>query len=195
MFVLSDAFDSWACRSAYQIGIAPTVPCNGGTRPGMTADGPIPLSVNQAVAETGEQAWRAVASINSEVTQMRALWLSPTSRLNYAIEFQRCGHIGTLGYNTSNTPLRTMLKSHPESGDVYLFAVNVDNAGLTMRVSLSSDSLLLPTRLSTCFESGRSVPVNVSTNSFEDNFVPFDVHVYCLPVHPVGRCLQGCLEA
>lgn len=160
-------WDSFATRdilggSRGLVGVRPTVPVS---YPEQTS-GFVP---SQETIQKAEEAWRGITELNAELALLEPIILQKTSAEPYRVIVSEQANPWA--------PIRTMLKSM--NGDLYLFAVNIDNAETDAefrfeRAVVSGEVL---------FEQRK---VEITDRVVSDHFEPFDVHIYRLQLDEAG---------
>ncbi len=157
-------WDTYVCRDGDVIGMSPdpqTAYLEGGpNRPKPSPAKPMQLALSRAL-------WIAAAQINTEIRELMPALLSPTApeKAGYSVKVE--------GQGVGETPLRCLLKTHPEGGYV-LLTVNLDDAVLNAEHAFAG-GLQSATPL---YENRPPYEVKAGQKSFSDVYEPFDVHVY-----------------
>lgn len=110
--------------------------------------------------------WDAAAHINTELGRLTPVILAPTvgEDVGYSLEVE--------GEPVTESPIRALLKPHPERGFV-LLTVNLDNAVLKARIAFESPL----TRVQPLFENRSEMEISSGTRAFTVDYEPFDTHV------------------
>lgn len=160
------ALDSYITREAMVIGMSPnpqaTISPAPGTPGALRRNTPAtPMQLIQ-----GKACWDAAAQINSEIAELTPIILSPTvgREFDYRVEIE--------GAAVTDSPLRCLLKPHPDGGYV-LLSVNLDDAVL-------SATWRFPTALAkvqALFENQPALAIEQDKQSFTVRYEPFETHV------------------
>lgn len=157
-------WDTYVCRDGGVMGMAPdpqTTYLTGG--PGKPHPTPVkPMEIAESAA-----LWRAAAAINRELRELTPALLSSTvpASVKYSLT--------TSGEPISETPLRCLLKQHPDGGWV-LLTVNLDDAVI-------KGTYAFPAGLKSVqplFEERPALTLKDDRQGFEDMYDPFEAHVY-----------------
>jgi hypothetical protein len=163
--ILYFALDSYVARDSGVIGIAPDpkvtytpVPKREGD-PHRTPATPIQLIKARAL-------WDAMAQINKEIAELTPSILSPTvgQDFPYAVD--------VAGTAPTPSPIRCLLKPHPDGGFV-LLTVNMDDA--VLKATYTMPSVVRSAEL--MFENQESCKLSTDGKSFAVAYDPFDSHV------------------
>jgi hypothetical protein len=156
--------DSYVCRDGGVMGMAPdprTAYSPGG--PNQTHRSPIkPMEIAQAKA-----LWTATTFLNRELKELTPSLLSPTvaEQVKYSVK--------TEGQPVSDTPIRCLLKPHPQGGYV-LLTVNLDDAVMKATFEFPAGFK----SVEPLFEERPAFELKPGQKTFEDMYDPFEVHVY-----------------
>ncbi|MBT5109933.1 MAG: hypothetical protein HOM25_14740 [Rhodospirillaceae bacterium] len=120
------AHDSFVTRDGQVLGAAPRAEIDYGDSPDYNRDGEPPLTVSQEDVANSRLLWSAIARLNGELTRLAPAILSPTARVDYAVEIEG-------GADGGDAPVRTLLKDTGEG--LVLIAVNVENKPVRVRFS------------------------------------------------------------
>jgi hypothetical protein len=157
-------WDTYVCRDGNVIGMSPDPQVayleSGPNRPHPSPAKPIQMLQSKAL-------WMAAKQINSEIKTMEPSLLSPT--VGHEVRYS----VTTKGRHITETPIRSLLKPHPDSGYI-LLAVNLDDAVLFTTFAFPN-GLKTVTPL---FENREPFSIKPDQVNFTDRFEPFDVHVY-----------------
>jgi hypothetical protein len=124
------AMDSYVSRAGAVTGIGPRELLN---ETYFTTSTQALTRASPILLDMAADAWAGVATINTELRALMPMLFAPTSNASYSVSFGRNLVGNLLGTaNTSATPIRTLRKHIPGTGDV-LMAVNVDRAPLNAR--------------------------------------------------------------
>jgi hypothetical protein len=152
--------DSLHSRRGTVLGMSPNPKVSYGEKSGAPYASPIEMINAKALWETAKQ-------INGELKELTPVLLSPTVGDDYAYA------VDVKGKGVTTSPVRAMLKPHPEGGYV-LLTVNLDDAVLdvTFRFPgpLKSAQLM--------FENQPAKGLAAPATTFVEHFEPFDTHVY-----------------
>lgn len=157
-------WDTYVCRDGDVMGMAPdpqVAYSPGG--PGFTKPSPAkPLELVESRA-----LWEAARQVNTEIKQLTPSLLSPTvgEEVKYSLK--------TEGTGVSPSPIRCLLKPHPEGGYV-LLTVNLDDA--VMKVTYEFAGGLRS--VEPLFENRAAFELQPEQKTFEDMYDPFETHVY-----------------
>jgi hypothetical protein len=157
-------WDTYVCRDGNVIGMSPD-PQVTYLEPGPNRPNPSPAKPMQLVQS--KALWTAAKQINSEIKTMEPSLLSPTvgKEVRYTVK--------TKGQHVTDTPIRCLLKPHPDGGYI-LLAVNLDDAVLLTTFEFPGGLK----SVSPLFENRDPYTIKPSKTNFSDRFEPFDVHVY-----------------
>jgi len=122
------SLDSFVTRDDGVIGISPDTLSEYGPAPDYNGDGRPPLVADDALLKASRTLWSAASSLNRELAALQAELLTATSPRDYMLEIA--------GHSHSPVPIRTLLKER--DGIATLFAVNLDNRPLQMRVTFDT---------------------------------------------------------
>jgi hypothetical protein len=157
-------WDTYVCRDGDVIGMSPD-PRAAYLEPGPNKPKPAfarPMQLAQSKA-----LWMAAEQINSEIHELTPSLLSPTVGEDVAYT------AAIEGDAVSPSPIRCLLKPHPDGGYI-LLTVNLDDSVLGVTYDFPGGlSSVAP-----LFENRDPVEVEEGTTTFEDLCEPFDVHVY-----------------
>lgn len=157
-------WDTFVCRDGNVMGMSPDpqVAYSPGT-PNTCKPSPAkPMELAESRA-----LWTAATQINHEIQELTPSLLSPTVGPEVVYKLQ------TEGEPVSQSPVRCLLKPHPDGGYL-LLTVNVDDA--VMKVTYE-----FPAGLATVqpmFENREAVELADDGQSFTDMYDPFETHVY-----------------
>jgi hypothetical protein len=153
-------WDSSLVRQGSVIGVRPDTPASYGT--GLTAP---PAIVDASRALWGGLDTRSgSASLNRQLLALTEPLLAPTATAPYTVEVGQAP--------ISPAPIRTLLKEY--AGDLYLLAVNLDNATIDARFTFEAQHAI--TRLFSPSDGGdRQI-----SDQITDTFKPFDTRAYRL---------------
>lgn len=159
-------WDTYVCRDGGVMGMAPE-PQTAYLQAAAGRPKPTPVKPMEIVEAAA--LWRAATFINGEIKQLTPALLSPTApeSVKYAVE--------TEGKPVSDTPLRCLLKQHPEGGYV-LLTVNLDNAVIKGKYTFPGGLK----EVQPLFEERPALVLQPEQKTFEDMYDPFEVHVYRL---------------
>lgn len=157
-------WDTFVCRDGDVMGMSPDPkvaysPGGAGfTKPSNAK--PMELAESRAV-------WEAARQVNAEIRELTPSLLSPTvgEELKYSLK--------TEGTPVSQSPLRCLLKPHPEGGYV-LLTVNVDDA--VMKGTYEFPGGLKSVQ--PMFENREPLELEPEQKTFDDMYDPFETHVY-----------------
>ncbi len=157
-------WDTYVCRDGDVMGMSPdpkVAYSPGG--PGFTKPSnakPLELVESRAL-------WEAARQVNTEIKELTPSLLSPTvgEEVKYSLK--------TEGTAVSQSPIRCLLKLHPEGGYV-LLTVNVDDA--VMKVTYEFPGGLKSVQ--PLFENRAAFELQPDQKTFEDMYDPFETHVY-----------------
>lgn len=157
-------WDTYVCRDGNVMGMSPdpqTAYLKGG--PNM----PKPSPVNPMELAESKALWMAATFINREIKELTPLLLAPTvgEQVVYSLK--------TEGAPVTDTPIRCLLKPHPEGGFV-LLTVNLDDA--VMKATYEFPGGLKSVQ--PLFEERSAYELKADQKAFEDMYDPFEVHVY-----------------
>lgn len=157
-------WDTYVNRDGNVIGMSPD-PQVAYVKPGPNTPKPSPAKPMQLVQS--KALWTAATQINKELYELTPSLLAPTvgAELEYSVV--------TTGERISDTPIRTLLKPHPNGGYI-LLTVNLDDAVLFSTFTLPAGFKTV----TPLFENRKPYPVTTQQTEFTDRFEPFDVHVY-----------------
>ena len=157
-------WDTYVCRDGDVIGMSPDPQVayleGGPNRPRPSPARPMQLAESKAL-------WIAAEQINREIHELTPSLLSPTvgDGVKYTVQVK--------GEAVSDTPIRCLLKPHPEGGYV-LLTVNIDDAVLNVTHTLEGGvGTVTP-----LYENRDPFALEEGADSFTDLYEPFDVHVY-----------------
>ena len=157
-------WDTFVCRDGAVLGMSPdpkVAYSPGG--PGQTHPTPVkPMELVEAKA-----AWLAATAINRELKELTPSLLSPTvgEQVKYSVK--------TEGASVTASPIRCLLKPHPEGGYV-LLTVNIDDA--VMKATYEFPAGFKSAQ--PMFEERPALETKPDQKTFEDMYDPFEVHVY-----------------
>lgn len=157
-------WDTYVCRDGGVVGMShdpKTAYLKGG--PGRPHPTPIkPVEIAEAKA-----LWMTATAINAELKTLTPSLFSPTvpNEVKYSLT--------TEGEPVSATPVRCLLKPHPERGYV-LLTVNLDDA--VIKVTYQFPAGLASVQ--PLFEERLPLGLKADSQTFEDMYDPFEVHVY-----------------
>ncbi len=156
--------DSYVCRNGAVMGMAPD-PQTAYVKAGPNRTHPTPVKPME-IAEA-KALWTAATFINHELKELTPSLLSPTApeQVKYSVR--------TEGRPVSNTPIRCLLKPHPDGGYV-LLTVNLDDA--VMKVAYEFPAGIKSVQ--PLFEQRPPIELKPKQKTFEDMYDPFEVHVY-----------------
>jgi len=161
IFKLNEA--SWMLHP----GIGPDTSPNGYTAAGRKLADEQGMVVTEQDAALSRELWKTASLINTELTSLKKVVLSPTSPVDYRIFVS--------GPKTEvDLPIRTLLKK--VDGKFYLFAVNIESAEYKTRFELPAE-LKGVRDLSVMYGSSRGT-ASASGVSISDTFEPLGVRVY-----------------
>ena len=139
------------------------------------SDNPLPATRTRTAASPIKQIqsralWQAAVQINTELTDLKPVLLSPTigPEMSYAVQIVK-------GTPATEAPIRGLLKPHAGGGYV-LLTVNLENRVLTGRFRF--DQKL--ERVQPMFENRQDLGLDKGGKSFTEDYQPFDVHVFRL---------------
>ena len=117
--------------------------------------------------DNGELTDKERAAIRKEIRELTPSLLAPTvgEELKYSVSIK--------GEHVTDTPLRCLLKPHPDGGYV-LLTVNLDDAVLFTTFEFPGGLKTVAPH----FENREPCTIKPGQIRFEDRFEPFDVHVY-----------------
>jgi hypothetical protein len=159
-------WDSYIARGGRVVGMSPDpqityvpLPQQSGYPP------PSPATPTQLVM--ARAAWDMASQTNKELQQLTPVILAPTvgPELKYSVNLK--------GQTITDSPIRTLLKPHPEGGYV-LFTVNLDNA--VIEAAYSFDRAL--TQVKAMFENREDPMVKIEKMCFVEDYEPFETHIY-----------------
>jgi hypothetical protein len=161
-------WDTYVCRDGNVIGMAPEpkvayVPSP--QQEGYTH--PTPATPAQLIA--ARSLWTMAIQVNREVRELTPSILSPT------VDAKTCDYSVATGLGRTEHPIRCLLKPHPEGGYL-LLTVNVEDSVETARFQFSPKMA----NLEKLFENQLPPKLIAEGRAFEDQFEPFEVHVYRL---------------
>lgn len=157
-------WDTYVCRDGGVMGMAPeplTQYLKGG--PGQPHPTPVkPMERVEAAA-----LWQAATFINREIKELTPALLSPTApeSVKYSVKAE--------GEPISQSPLRCLLKQHPEGGYV-LLTVNLDDAVMKGTYEFPGELK----SVQPLFEERPAFELKPDQKTFTDMYDPFEVHVY-----------------
>lgn len=157
-------WDTYVCRDGDVMGMSPDPKVAyspggpGFTRPSNAK--PLELVESRAL-------WEAARQVNTEIKELTPSLLSPTvgEEVKYSLK--------TEGTAVSQSPIRCLLKPHPDGGYV-LLTVNVDDA--VMKVTYEFPGGL--ESVQPLFENRLPFELQPEQKTFEDMYDPFETHVY-----------------
>jgi hypothetical protein len=157
-------WDTYVCRDGGVMGMSPN-PQVAYLKAGPGMPHPSPATPME-LAES-KALWVAATYINREIRELTPSLLSPTvgEEVKYSVK--------TEGEPVSQSPLRCLLKPHPEGGYV-LLTVNVDDA--VMKATYEFPGGLKSVQR--MFEEREPFDLKPGQTTFEDVYDPFEVHVY-----------------
>ena len=163
-------WDTYVCRDGGVMGMAPDpqVQYLEGT-PGQPHPTPVkPMEIVEAAA-----LWKAAAFINREIKELTPALLSASApeAVKYSVKTQ--------GESITETPVRCLLKQHPDGGYV-LLTVNLDDA--VMKGTFEFPGGLKSVQ--PLFESRPAFEQKPDQKTFEDMYDPYEVHVYRIMLKP-----------
>jgi len=159
-------WDSYISRGGRVVGMSPDPPITHVPLPRQNGNPPpSPATPTQLVM--ARAAWDTAALINKELQQLTPVILSPTvgPELEYSVTLE--------GQTVTDSPIRALLKPHPEGGYV-LLTVNLDNAVVV--ATYSFDRTL--SRAEAVFENREDPAVKLEGVRFAEDYEPFETHIY-----------------
>ena len=157
-------WDTYVCRDGGVMGMAPdpkVAYSPGG--PNQTHPTPVkPMEIVEAAA-----LWRAATTINREIKELTPALLSPTAPedVKYSVK--------TEGEPVGQSPLRCLLKQHPDGGYV-LLTVNLDDAVMKGTYEFPKGFK----SVQPMFEERPAFQLKPDQKTFEDMYDPYEVHAY-----------------
>lgn len=157
-------WDTYVCRDGEVMGMSPDPKIayleGGPNMPKPSPAKPMELAESKAL-------WMAATSINREIAELTPSLLSPTvgEDVKYSVT--------TEGEPISASPLRCLLKPHPE-GAYVLLTVNVDDT--VMKATYEFPGGLASVQ--PMFEERVAYDLTPAATTFGDTYDPFEVHVY-----------------
>ena len=157
-------WDTYVCRDGNVIGMSPDPQVAylepGPNKPKAANARPMQLAQSKAL-------WMAAEQINREIHELTPSLLSPT--VGEDVEYK----VTVRGEVPSDTPLRCLLKPHPDGGYI-LLTVNIDDAVLNVTYDFPGGL----TSAAPLYENRDPLEIEEGKTTFEDLYEPFDVHVY-----------------
>lgn len=140
-----------------------------GIAPDIRTEVPGRPKATKIQAITAKALWDTAASINRELHQLTPAILSPTAgaKVGYRVSFE--------GEAITPSPLRALLKHHPDGGYV-LLTVNMDDAVLKGRFDFDQ----APGKIESMFAGANNVKIDEGGKSFAASFEPFQVRIFRL---------------
>ena len=157
-------WDTYVCRDGAVMGMSPdpkVAYSPGG--PGRTHPTPVkPMELVESAA-----LWQAATAINREIRELTPALLSPTAPegVRYSLK--------TEGEPVSRSPLRCLLKQHPDGGYV-LLTVNIDDAVIKGTYEFPAGFK----SVQPMFEERPPFELKPDQKTLEDMYDPYEVHVY-----------------
>jgi hypothetical protein len=157
-------WDTYVCRDGAVMGMSPA-PQVAYSPGGPNQTHPTPVKPMERVASVA--LWQAATFINLELKELAPALLSPTApeAVKYSLK--------TEGEPISQTPLRCLLKQHPDGGYVLLTA-NLDDAVIKGTYDFPGGFK----SVQPLFEERPAFELKPEQKTFEDMYDPFEVHVY-----------------
>lgn len=159
------AYDSYITRDAALTAMSPNplvtylamTPEQAAAKPGAVAT-PSQLIQSRAL-------WEAAVQINRELNELTPVIFAPT--VGHEVDYK----LKVTGESVTETPIRCLLKPHPEGGYV-LLTVNLDDAMLDVEYQFPSGLQ----EVAKLFDN--SVPKNLNgENTFDVHYEPFETHI------------------
>ena len=157
-------WDTYVCRDGGVMGMAPD-PQVAYSPGGPNKTHPTPVTPMERVQ--GAALWQAATFINREIKELTPALLSPTApeSVKYSLK--------TEGEPISHTPVRCLLKQHPDGGYVLLTA-NIDDAVIKGTYEFPGGLK----SVQPMFEERPAFELKPDQKTFTDMYDPFEVHVY-----------------
>jgi hypothetical protein len=161
--------DNYVGREGDIIGMSPT-PMS--VYPGQKSS----LKADDAMMRKMKEMWDSVAGINHEIEQLTPYILSPTSQDNFKVYIKGDVKYDSLEvdgqYLPSRDPIRALLKER--NGKYVMMVVNLNADKMDVRVQLATKNPV--ESVTPMFENRGSIAC--ISNTFQDSFDAFAVHVY-----------------
>ena len=159
-------WDSYISRGGRVVGMSPDpqiayvpLPRKSGHAP------PSPATPTQLVM--ARALWDTASQINKELRQLVPVILAPTvgPEFEYSVKLA--------GETITESPIRALLKPHPEDGYV-LLTVNLDNAVVVAEYSFNREL----SAVEAMFENREDPTVKLEGMRFVEDYEPFETHIY-----------------